>query len=384
MKFISKKQLTISLALSAIPQIVCDTINSMKLMNKTPTWSIRDEHGLITVTLQWEHPGESKYLSEFDECSWKLVSTGSHTATTSAAQYDKVYSSTFPRHSSGRSYLRGASSRNIRTAPSPAYDIYRKSVDQTLPSKALSAEDFSIIDRGEDLSSAADLTSYCDFHCSSLHREGGSITVSNRSVGTSPILDRTISPLVINALSRTTSPFDTSMHIPLQYTDSIGSSSQQTIITTPTGTVLKAKKGPVRFMDVEKETSSTSATSTTNKPSISLASLINGQHIDGSSSDDSETETTEREEEQLNEKALLLIDQLSIDQKRHLSIKDIGIILERLNSKIVDIDKLERDKESAECYNWLIKGTIKGDVLREIGVIYNGHYYGIMEHPGYY
>lgn len=360
----------------------------MKLMDKAPTWSIRDEHGLITVTLQWEHPGESKYLGEFDECSWKFMPTGSQAPTASAsaaaAQYDKVYSSTFPRGSSGRSNLRGASSRNIRTAAA-AYNAYRRG--EPLPSKALSAEDFSLIDRGEDLSSAADLTSYCDFHCSSLHREGGSITVSNRSVGTSPILDRTISPLVIATFSRTTSPFETAAHPPLHATDSIGSAgSQHTIITTPTGTTLKAKKGPVRFMDVEKEVAATTASvsSTTAKPSISLASFINGQHVEGSSSDDSETETTEREEEQLNEKALLLIDQLSIDQKRHLSIKDIGIILERLNSKIVDIDKLERDKESAECYNWLIKGTIKGDVLREIGVVYNGHYYNIMEHPGYY
>lgn len=96
---------------------------------------------------------------------------------------------------------------------------------------------------------------------------------------------------------------------------------------------------------------------------------------------DSETETTEREDEQLCERYLLLVDQLSVEQDRHLSIKDIGIILDRLSSKIVDVEKLEREKESTDCYNWIIKATIRGEVLREIGFIYNGQYYGIMEHP---
>lgn len=100
-------------------------------------------------------------------------------------------------------------------------------------------------------------------------------------------------------------------------------------------------------------------------------------------SEDSEsTETYDNEE--LCERYLLLVDQLSASQERHLSVKDIGTILERLSSKIVDIDRLEREKESQDCHNWVIKATIRGDVLREIGVIYNGHYYGIMEHPGYF
>ena len=59
-------------------------------------------------------------------------------------------------------------------------------------------------------------------------------------------------------------------------------------------------------------------------------------------------------------------------------------ILERLKSKIIDIDKLERDKENIDCYNWLIKAIIKGDMLREIGVVYKGQYYSLMEHPGYF
>ncbi|KAE9533544.1 hypothetical protein AGLY_009182 [Aphis glycines] len=103
-----------------------------------------------------------------------------------------------------------------------------------------------------------------------------------------------------------------------------------------------------------------------------------------SDSSDSETETTVIEDDSMtSEKFLLLIDQLVDKQDRHLTVKDIGIILERLNSKIVDVERLDRDYEATDCYNWTIKATIRGDVLQEYGIIYNGNYYGISEHPGY-
>ena len=82
-------------------------------------------------------------------------------------------------------------------------------------------------------------------------------------------------------------------------------------------------------------------------------------------------------------KFLLLVDQLSVDQKHHLSIKDIGIILDRLSSKILDVEKLDREKEDSDIYNWTIKATIRGEVMRELGVIYNSNYYSISEHPSY-
>ncbi|KAI5634461.1 CIDE-N domain-containing protein [Phthorimaea operculella] len=85
-------------------------------------------------------------------------------------------------------------------------------------------------------------------------------------------------------------------------------------------------------------------------------------------SSESETENTLVEDEAVtSEKFLLLIDQLSVDQKRHLTIKDIGIILERLSSKILDVERLDRESESDDCYNWTIKATIRGDALRELG-----------------
>ena len=43
-----------------------------------------------------------------------------------------------------------------------------------------------------------------------------------------------------------------------------------------------------------------------------------------------------------------------MEQPSHLTIKDIGVILERLSAKIVDVERLERDTEGAT-HNWTIK-----------------------------
>jgi hypothetical protein len=104
-------------------------------------------------------------------------------------------------------------------------------------------------------------------------------------------------------------------------------------------------------------------------------------------SSESETENNSaalEEEGAVTSKILLLTDQLSLDQKRHLTIKDIGVILDRLSSKILDVERLDRESESRDCFNWTIKASIRGEVLRELGVIYNGNYYAISEHPAYY
>ena len=62
----------------------------------------------------------------------------------------------------------------------------------------------------------------------------------------------------------------------------------------------------------------------------------------------------------------------------------LGIILERLNSKIIDVERLDRNIErSDDTHNWTIKATIRGEVMRELGVLYNSNYYAISEHPGY-
>ncbi len=97
--------------------------------------------------------------------------------------------------------------------------------------------------------------------------------------------------------------------------------------------------------------------------------------------DSSESETDNNDETGTTDKFLLLVDQLSLEQPAHLSIKDIGIILDRLNSKVIDVAMLERQVEASDTHNWTIKATIRGEVMRELGVIYNNNYYAISEHP---
>lgn len=175
----------------------------------------------------------------------------------------------------------------------------------------------------------------CDFHCCALHEEGREIAV-HKSVATSPIQDGMVATG--------------------SGAGGISSSSPQSHQANTMQRRTPNPKGHVRFLDIQQERESS----------------------------ESETENTVMEDETItSEKFLLLIDQLSVDQKRHLNIKDIGIILERLSAKIVDVERLDRESESDDCYNWTMKATIRGEALRELGVIYNGNYYAISEHPGY-
>ncbi|GFY71349.1 uncharacterized protein TNIN_459231 [Trichonephila inaurata madagascariensis] len=291
-------------AITAIPRIVCEAINSMELIDKQPSWKIMDNKGRVTVVLHWDQrdirrSADSRDRSGDREAVWRVevMSQEVQTADTATSTDGTVIS--IPRT---KLTLEGL-------GPRPS-------------SRMLPQSD------GKETSPEHD-HSLCDFHCSALHEKGAQIHV-NKSVATSPIQE-----------------------VP-----------EGTAIATATigGVVKKGTgKGHVRFSDVAEETK-----------------------IPAQDESESDTENTANEEEQLSERYLLLVDQLSLEQNRHLSVKDLGIILERLSSKIVDVDRLERERESTDVHNWTIKATIRGEVLREIGVIYNGQYYGIMEHPGYF
>ena len=49
----------------------------------------------------------------------------------------------------------------------------------------------------------------------------------------------------------------------------------------------------------------------------------------------------------------------------------------------MDVERLEREIEDPETRHWTIRATVRGDAMRELGVIYNSNYYSIGEHPGY-
>lgn len=409
-------------AISAIPRIVCETIHSLELHDETPSWKIMDNKGRVTVVLHWDqrhggsnstsaaaasgsHKSETSKFSSSPSSSspnkikgvdhrsstplgsaggqtessgrpslvfqTSLDKLGIHSTVTRDGKKETLINDVYPPRyspqitvinhddvhaakiiSSSSSYGGGGvSSNNITSGVSgtnvgavPRLSRQGSSFESTTI-HIHTPECANHIHHPRSGSPAAD-TSECDFHCCALHEEGRKIQV-HKSVATSPIQDAQQAAAAAAGMDgRRTGALPKGTH--------------------------------VRFLDIEGE-------------SFTTAAAVHQHHQhhhhqlgSGHDSSESETENTVLEEEAITtEKFLLLIDQLSVDQKRHLTIKDIGIILERLNSKIVDVERLDRESESDDCYNWTIKATIRGEVLRELGVIYNGNYYAISEHPGY-
>ncbi|XP_054285736.1 uncharacterized protein LOC129002497 [Macrosteles quadrilineatus] len=332
-------------AISAIPKIVCETIHALELQNETPSWKIMDNKGRVTVVLHWDQRQQGSSRSEPGTAASSGTATPKkqsslviQTSVDSSGKKETLINDVYPPRYTASPQITVINHDDISASSSYHHPRLTKqgssfessTIHVHTPECANHAHQPSVSRSG----SPNNNNSECDFHCCALHEEGRKIAV-HKSVATSPIQD-----------SLSTSP--------QQHPSSMSDGSRR---------AAGVPKGHVRFLDVE------------------------GGHrhapVDHESSE-SETENTVVEDEAVTtEKFLLLIDQLSVDQKRHLTIKDIGIILERLSSKILDVERLDRESESDDCYNWTIKATIRGDVLRELGVIYNGNYYAISEHPGY-
>ncbi|XP_061389436.1 uncharacterized protein LOC133324617 [Musca vetustissima] len=357
----------IKAAISAIPKIVCETIHALELHDETPSWKIMDNKGRVTVVLHWDQRQGGGGSSGGASGGMGPSSSGASTSNgpLSSDKYSPSKKGLSAQSSLDNKSVSSQSSQQRYTSPQitvisddgPA-NIYHPGGMVVSPGIVIPGTSRRLSKQGGSFDSAVGAvhvhtpecahhahtpsragspsTTECDFHCCALHEEGRKIAV-HKSVATSPIQDGTTSPQpqqqATLAMSSAVDPM-------------IGSMQRRS-----SGT-----KGHVRFLDIAPERDSS----------------------------ESETENTVMEDDKVTtEKFLLLIDQLSVDQKRHLSIKDIGIILERLNSKILDVERLDRESESDDCYNWTIKATIRGDALRELGVIYNGNYYAISEHPGY-
>ena len=382
-------------AISAIPKIVCETIHALELHDETPSWKIMDNKGRVTVVLHWDQRSSSttqmqqpkvseggqnsKYSptkkadlnstqrpslviqTSLDKINYgnksptcpELVGTGSRYSSPqiTVINHDDVVQRSFasPSNSSygsvnqhGRLVKQGTSSFDSTTIHIHTAECSNH-IHQPITRNGSPVN-------GTD----GDLGQECDFHCCALHEEGRRIAV-HKSVATSPIQD-----------PQSHGPYQPPQTPSPQPASSLADGTRRQGIT----------KGHVRFRDT--------ATEEESHPRTYSLHRTHQQPLEQHESSESETENTVMEDEVVtSEKFLLLIDQLTVDQKHHLSIKDIGIILERLSSKILDVERLDRESESDECYNWTIKAVIRGDMLRELGVIYNGNYYAISEHPGY-
>lgn len=370
---------------------MCETIHALELHNETPSWKIMDNKGRVTVVLHWDQrPSSSLQQQKIIESSQSSKLSPSKKNETNSTQLPSlIIQTSLDKINYGKSYTQTELVKPGQRYSSPQITVINHDdlVQQsfTCPSNnsyKLTNQRGHLVKQGTNSFDSTTIHIHtaecsnhihqpisrngspvsnfdsgpsleCDFHCCALHEEGRRIAV-HKSVATSPIQD----PQLYG-------------HYRLQQTPSPQQPSSMTDSTRRPATF----KGHVRFRDT--------ATDEEQQP-LSHSYHVREQPLDQPESSESETENTYMEDDIVtSEKFLLLIDQLTVDQKHHLSIKDIGIILERLSSKILDVEKLDRESESDECYNWTIKAVIKGDMLRELGVIYNGNYYAISEHPGY-
>lgn len=356
---------------------MCETIHALELHDETPSWKIMDNKGRVTVVLHWDPPPPPpRPTSNQLSCAAGLTpgslaaaaavaadpsSPASASAAPVAAAQAKyspskkqlVIQTSVEKVASRKESVSDGYSRSYQASPSPQITVINH--DEILTGKTpttLYQPSPRLVKQGSSFESASvhvhtpecanhahrprssspgnSSGAECDFHCCALHEEGRRIAV-HKSVATSPIQD------------------------PAGQGGGGGGGPGGGSSRGPAGPKQPGgKQQHVRFVDTDRDSSESEADNT----------VLEEEHV-----------TTD--------KFLLLIDQLSADQKRHLTIKDIGIILERLSSKIVDVERLDRESESEDCFNWTIKATIRGDVLRELGVIYNGNYYAISEHPGY-
>ncbi|KAG7212681.1 hypothetical protein KM043_012960 [Ampulex compressa] len=398
-------------AISAIPKIVCETIHALELHDETPSWKIMDNKGRVTVVLHWDQrstsssqvqqqpKGQDAQTSKYSPTKKADLSGAQRPSLVIQTSLDKLNYGGKPGHlmtgelgpsryaSPQITVINHDDMQQQQQSQQQQQQQQQHGIPGRLVKQGTNSFDSTTIHihtpecsnhihqpvarngspvNGADGSTAAE----CDFHCCALHEEGRRIAV-HKSVATSPIQD--------------------AQH--QQYQQQHHHQQQQTQTKTPSpqppsslsdGTRRSGlSKGHVRFRDTADEESSSRLGGNSGAGGFHLHHHHHNHHQEHDSSE-SETENTIMEDEIVtSEKFLLLIDQLSVDQKHHLSIKDIGIILERLSSKILDVERLDRESESEECYNWTIKAIIRGDVLRELGVIYNGNYYAISEHPGY-
>ena len=406
-------------ALLTLPGLVSDSLNKLEASDRLPNWKVSDHSGIITVVLSWDtrdrmdshlelssaspipigpalaaaplyleqeimeslgwtsssgqagEPGRSA-SSEPGPSTSHVPTTGGPTTTQQQstslqeqqqqllqeiqrqqqeilqqqqilAQQAAAGQQPVPQQSRSKLTLDGLSP--VTGLPTCGTRVIPTIQHQYVSFDSDSDEDMS--DKDEEASPVHEDHTHCDFHCSNLHRQMQ--LIKKCSVATSPIQESVLS----------FGSFASGVPFMGSFTSSRG--------VSPTGKKTGSGAGKyVRFQDMEGK----------NKAGL-LGHDPTLQVIES----DSES-TSMMEEEQTSERYLLLVDQ--VGGHGHLSIKDIGIILEKLSSKIVDVDKLEREKESSDVYNWIIRAAIKGDALKEVGVIYNDTYYGIMEHPGYF
>ena len=355
-----------SLANSPIPRVVCETLNTLDIYHEPPFWKIVDNRGKITLVLHWDQPrnNHGRYVapvhsqefanSNFDGnkipvpvCtthsvsdikikSKDLVADEKITSVSPAACSGQAKTSTNVTNPSSQVKIKSVNAKTAKECKSGA--SYANSVSQAEGTNIPLANSGKEYARSNFQPASQHNLEKCEFHCGSLHEEGRSIRSAecrnrHRIHSMSKILKSSHVHFCDEALNTIDSSVGWGSRASL---DDCRSSKEDALLLQET-----------TELEVEQESN----------------------NID----DELENVTSE--------KLLLLTDQLSNDKHKHLTILDLGVILERLKAKIIDVHRLEREREDLRCYRWTISATIRGEVLRDLGVLYNGNYYSISESP---
>lgn len=353
------------LANSPIPRVVCDTLNTLEIYHEPPFWKIVDNHGKITLVLHWDQPRnnhgrcvESAHSQEFSNTKFHgnrvpvSVFNSSSVADINIKSRDKV--AIMDEKVTSASPTCAVQAKNHTSATNPSSSKAKSLNNKAAKECKLGTSNLNSVSQMEgtavplsgkefERSSFPPAPQHnlekCEFHCGSLHEEG-------RSIRSAECRNRHR----IHSMSK----IFKSTHV--HFCDDASNTVDSNI-----------GWGSGANLD---ECRSSKELALQDNTELELEQETN--NID---------DEFENEGSVTTEKLLLLTDQLSNDQHKHLTILDLGVILERLKAKIIDVHRLEREREDLRCYRWTINATIRGEVLRDLGVLYNGNYYSISESP---
>lgn len=349
-----------------IPRAVSDALTTLEIYREPSFWKIVDNHGKITLVLHWdqlqnnhvryvgparsqEAYGNSKYNGDrvpmFSSHSLDVEVKPRDFVTVVDDKRTPVSTSLNVQMKNPGVKRSSASCANLLTKAKSKLEkeLNPNALENSIPLKGDTAFHTSGFNREQEFarsSASQHSLGKCEFHCGSLHEEGRSIRSAECH---NPQPSRSMSKIIksshVHFCDEALETVDSTVELENGATVDVCRSSRDCKLSYPDNT-----------------------DSETDKESCNTAE-----------------DEFESEGGVTSEKLLLLTDQLSNDKHKHLTILDLGVILERLKAKIIDVHRLEREREDPHCFRWNINATIRGEVLRDLGVLYNGNYYSISE-----
>ena len=344
---------------NVIPDAVNEALSTLKIYRLPSFWKVVSNRGRITVVLHWDHcsvekklkaaaaSAVNKFRSENNTCNRRII-TNNQSCSGLDMQNEKhktvAARNSFPDHE-----------RNIQDG---SFADYKSKLNghSGLPEERTRECDDKYKHNCPDEHQHS-VSKKCEFHCGSLHEKGRSILSGEKSHHQIRLKTKSLSQNHAQSFE--------------------GNTIDESTVTAA------HQSARVKFVPGCSNNESDELSLKSAHPSLSsqLASKERGQTNESERLQTPDQDDGDSEDSGTSEKVLFLIDQTLNDQHSHLTIFDLGVIFERLKSKIIDVHRLEREihYEDPCSYRWNIQATIRGDVLRELGVLYNGNYYSISE-----